>query len=178
MIVLLDIDGVIADFNGELVRIYNCLTNENMTPTQIKSTQSSKWFRDPILVKKIIESPGFIRNLPPIENAIDGIKLLFNQGYDIVFVSNGTNCPTSGHEKRDWLNFYFGKLWKQAPLILTKQKYRVRGDCLLDDNPKNFTGLHSETKALLYDQCYNYDVPGFERILGWDHFIKWVAQNR
>lgn len=177
MIILLDMDGVMADFNAAALEMYNFLTNENVVVEQIKTPQTGKHVGDPTLLRKIVESPGFMRNLQPIDGAIEGVEYLHGKGHDIVFVSNATNCPTSGHEKRDWLKYYFSKVWKYAPLILTKQKYRVRGDVLIDDDPKNFVGLHESTKALLYNHSYNAHVVGFERVYGWDHILDWVARN-
>jgi 5'-nucleotidase len=178
MIILVDMDGVVADFLPTLLEQYNYLTNENVPLDRIKSNKTFKWVGDAILCRKLIETPGFIRGLPPLDGAQEAIERLHGQGHDIVFVSNGTNCPTSGHEKRDWLKFYFSKVWPQkVPLILTSDKWRVRGDVILDDDPKNLIHLDPTTKGLLFSTSYNADVTGFERIYGWDHFIDWVANN-
>lgn len=96
-----------------------------------------------------------------------------------MFVSNATNAPTSGNEKRDWLKFYFSKAWAQhVPLVLTSEKWRIRGDCLLDDDPKNLGNLHPTTKGLLWNKGYNADVVGFDRIYDWSHFVEWVNANK
>ena len=175
-------DGVVADFLPSLLEQYNYLTSENITIEQIKSNKTSKWVGDAMLCRKLVETPGFIRNLQPIDGALEAIDYLHGKGHDIVFVSNGTNCPTSGHEKRDWLKFYFSKIWPtRVPLILTSDKWRVRGDVLLDDDQKNLdvTKLDSSTKGLLFHASYNADInlPGIERIYGWNHFIEWASQN-
>jgi len=178
--VLLDMDGVVADLTNTLLDQYNYLTNEKIAIDQIKSTKTFKWVGDPMLMKKLLECPGFMRGLPPIDGAIEGVEKLVKLGYDVVFVSNATNGPTSGHEKREWLKFYFSKTWtKYVPLILTHQKYRVRGDVLLDDDPKNFENLR-ETKGLLFNQPYNASLivsGNVERIYGWDHFLDWLSIN-
>ncbi|KKM66570.1 hypothetical protein LCGC14_1479920 [marine sediment metagenome] len=107
--ILLDLDGVIADFLPKLLEMYNYLTNEGVKVSDVRTCKTSKWVGDPYTLRKLIESPGFIRGLPPIKGAIEGVEHLHRQGHEIVFVSNGTNCPTSGHEKRDWLRYYFSK---------------------------------------------------------------------
>ena len=177
MIVLLDMDGVVADFTGKLIEMYNHLTNEGVKMSDIRSVKTTKWVGDPYTMRKIIDSTGFIRNLSPLPGAIDGVREIHKAGHKIFFVSNGTNCTTSGHEKRDWLNYYFGDLWKKAPLVLTYYKHLVRGDCLVDDNVKNLQNLHPTTHPLLWHQPYNADVLGYERVYDWSHLLDWIKNN-
>lgn len=177
MRVLLDMDGVITDFIPKLLEMYNYLTNENVKVEDVRGLKTKEYVGDPYTLKKVMESPGFIRNLSPAVGAIEGVTKIHKLGHEIVFVSNATNCPTSGFEKRDWLNYYFKDIWDIAPLVLTYYKHYVRGDVLVDDNPKNFKNLHATTQALLWHQNYNASVTGFERIYGWDHLIDWIAQN-
>ena len=181
MIILLDLDGVVADLVPTLLEQYNYLTSENVPLSAIKSNKTAKHVGDAFLCRRLLESVGFIRSLPPVDGAIEAIDRLHHDGHDIVFVSNGTNCPTSGHEKRDWLKFHFSKVWTgYVPLILTSDKWRVRGDVLLDDDPKNLDAarLHP-TKGLIFHATYNADVvlDGIERIYGWDHFLSWVGEH-
>lgn len=182
MQLLIDMDGVVTDFTPTLLEQYNFLTSENIPMSAIKSNKTTKYVGDAQLCRHLIETVGFIRNLPPVDGAIEAIDKLKHDGHDIVFVSNGTNCPTSGHEKRDWLKFHFSKVWTgHVPLILTSDKWRVRGDVLLDDDPKNLdiNKLHPTTKGLLFSTTYNADanLPGIERVYGWEHFLNWVGEN-
>ena len=178
MKILLDMDGPMALFMDRLIERYNHVTKENISILDVKTNATSRYFKNYVLRKKIMEEPGFIYSLAPVEGAIDGVEALHNAGHEIVFVSNATNGPTSGHEKRNWLKFYFNHIWKYPPLILTKQKWHVRGDCILDDNPINFENLDPSTKPLLFSEPYNLNVSGFERINDWEHFLKWVADNK
>jgi len=175
--ILLDMDGVIANFTKRILEHYNHLTNEGVKISDLKTYKTSKYVGDPYLLRKIKDSPGFIRYLEPIDGAIDGVRSLKKDGHDICFVSNATNCPTAGHEKREWLKYYFGVLWQYPPLVLTKQKYRVRGDVLIDDDPNNLKHLEAETKGLLFSQPYNASVTGYERIYDWSHVLEWVRSN-
>lgn len=180
MRILLDIDGVIADFTKAWIEQYNHFTGENVKLSDITGPKTSKFVKDPQILYRIKDSPGFIRGLPPINGAIDGVHELHSKGHEIVFVSNGTRAPSSGHEKREWLFYYFHRLWKIPPLILaygTHKKY-VRGDVLLEDNPKNLEVLEFGTKQLLFNHKYNADETRFERIYDWSHFLSWVEENR
>lgn len=170
-----DLDGVLADFNGRAIEQYNYITNEGIKPEHIKSTNTAKWVGDPYTMRKIIEATGFMRSLDPLPGAIDSINKLVKDGHEIVFVSNGTNCVSSGHEKREWLKYYFGKLWKYPPLVLTYHKNLVRVDCLIDDTPRNLDNLHPDTQGLLWHTYYNATVQGYETIYSWDHLFEWIS---
>ena len=178
MRILLDMDGVVADFMTLWLEQYNELTGEDIKLSDITGPNATKFVGEPYLLKRIKDQCGFIRALKPLPGAIDGITKLHSDGHDIVFVSNGTNCPTSGHEKRDWLNFYFHRQWRFAPLVLTYYKHYVRGDVLLDDMTKNLENLEHGTKGLLYHHKYNAQETGFERIYDWSHFLQWVEENK
>ena len=175
--ILLDMDGVIADFTGAQIEQYNHLTCSDVKRRDITNPKGHKCVKHSNIWLRIKDSPGFIRGLQPISGAIEGVSCLHNAGHEIVFVSNGTNCPSSGHEKRDWLKYYFVNLWKYAPLVLTYHKHFVRGDVLLDDNPHNLEGLHKDTVGLLYHQPYNELEDRFELIYDWSHFLQWVSDN-
>lgn len=178
MLILLDLDGVVADFRASVVEQYNFLTGENIKQRDLVYYKTAKCVSNPAIINKIINSPGFMRGLKPIDGAIDAINELHRKGHEIVFVSNGSNCPTSGHEKREWLKYYFSKTWKIAPLIITYYKHYVRGDCLLDDRASNLENLYPDCKRLLFDAPYNQDERRFERIYDWSHFLDWVERNK
>jgi 5'(3')-deoxyribonucleotidase len=167
-----------ADFTGSVVEQYNFLTGENIKTADIKNPKIGKCVSEPSLVYRIINCPGFMRGLKPVDGAVEGVKELHRQGHTILFVSNGSNCPTSGHEKREWLRYYFSKTWRYAPLVLTYQKQYVRGDCLLDDRPSNLENLFPDCKPLLFDAPYNQNETRFERIYDWTHFLDWVEKNK
>lgn len=173
----IDMDGVMTEFVPQLLEWYNHLTNEHVKLDQIRSNKTHKFVSDPMLIKRLKDSPGFIRSLPAAQGAVEAIHRLHKQGHEITFVSNATNCPSSGHEKREWLFYHFSKIWRMAPLILTHEKYKVWVDVLVDDDPKNFAKLRPEVKPLLWHQSYNASVTGYDRVYSWDHLEEWVAIN-
>ena len=80
-------------------------------------------------------------------------------------------------KKRDWLKYYFSKTWQIPPLVLTYWKHLVRGDCLVDDNPKNLKNLDPSTTPLLWHHPYNTDVQDYIRIYDWGNLLDWVSRN-
>jgi 5'-nucleotidase len=180
MRLVLDMDGVIADFMKRWLEQYNHLTGENVQVNDITGPKTSKFVKDPHTLYRLKDAPGFIRSLEPMPGAIDGVHELHSKGHEIIFLSNGTRCPSSGHEKREWLFYYFHRLWKIPPLILAyagHKKY-VPGDVLLEDTPKNLENLEYGTKALLFHNRSNAEETRFERIYDWSHFLQWVDENK
>ena len=176
MIIALDLDGVLNDFVPVLLEQYNHLTNEGVLLEDIRSNKTHKFVEEPFTLKRLKDSPGFLRGLKPVPGAIEVVNYLHAKGHKVLFVSSNTNCPTSGYEKRDWLNYYFCNIWRIAPLVLTTDKSVVRCDALLDDDPKNLCDLQPPTKPLLWTQSYNATVIGYDRIGSWKELVEWVEQ--
>lgn len=128
MILYIDMDGVIADFERGVKEI----------------SPSIKWEREE--VDRVCESnPTVFHTLPEIEGAINAVEML-SHDYDIYFLSTPMcNVPMSYTGKRVWLKEKFGG-WADKRLILTHRKDLCIGDILIDDRLTNgsefFKGEH------------------------------------
>ena len=169
-------DGVIVDFVGPLIEQYNHLAKDDVKLSDITEYNTYKFVKKRGILMSVKDSPGFIRNLKPLPEAIESIEYLHESGHDIVFVSNATNSPTAGHEKREWLKYYLGHLWKKPQLVLTYHKHLVKGDVLLEDSPKNLERLEKDVIPILFHQHYNRSEKRFRRVFGWNQFIKWIEE--
>jgi len=133
----LDMDGVIADFNQEIIRLCPDLeTGENYSDSLIREQK---------VESLCIANPQIFENLEPIEGAISSVNTLFDF-FDVYFLSTPMwNLPTSFSGKRIWLEKHFGEKI-QKRLILTHRKDLVIGDFLVDDRLKHgvteFKGMH------------------------------------
>ncbi len=107
-IVFLDLDGVLADFDGAIV-------NHIDDPPEMFV-------------------PGFFRNLAVHDGAKEAVAtLLANENLDIYIgskmTSKATNCAT---EKMEWIREHFPALLKR--MVLVCDKSLLRGDVLVDDD--------------------------------------------
>jgi 5'(3')-deoxyribonucleotidase len=132
MVLYIDMDGVIADFDKGVKAI---------EPDVIWDQEN---------VDRVCEGNCRIfKTLPEIEGAIDAVNELRDfeeDGLEIYFLSTPMqNVPESYMDKRLWLKEKFGD-WANKRLILTHRKDLNKGDFLIDDRltngSENFSGKH------------------------------------
>lgn len=116
MIVFLDMDGVLADFDGSL------------PPDQRRPSGSSHW--DP----PAMFEPGFFRGLKVMPGAKPAVAtLMASKKLDVYVGSKPTtknlNCPS---EKYQWIEEHFPDLLRKVVLVCDKGL--LRGDVLIDDD--------------------------------------------
>lgn len=162
--ILVDVDGVCADFMGHL------LNRLNIPDRQIPSW-SFKDFLTPsekAEAEKILATEEFCASIPVIDFAITSVQHLQNTNHDIVFVTSPwIRNRTWEATRREWLEKHFGSYVK---LISTDLKYMVRGDYLIDDKPshiKEWQSCHNG-RAILFDQTWNHSFD-------WPFRMRWAA---
>jgi 5'-nucleotidase len=132
-IVYVDMDGVIADFDGEIKKYYPNLELLNAQERSDKVDEICK------------QNPNIFYDLQPIPGAIEAVKKLFKR-YDVLLLSTAMwEIPESFIGKRIWVEKHFGDLIKKR-LILSHRKNLNMGAYLIDDRTKNgagkFVGVH------------------------------------
>ncbi len=167
-IVLVDMDGVIADFEGGFIANWKKqYPDKAFVPLKDRTTFYS-YKQYPIkhrpLVWKIMMADNFFIDLPPIEGGIKAIKKMARLGYDVYFCSSPLiSNRTGASEKYQWINKHFGAKWV-SKLILAPDKTLVSGDYLIDDRPE-VKGLRTpDWEHILYDQPYNREDQTRRRI--------------
>lgn len=107
--VFIDMDGVLADFDGAIH------THVGEDPPEMFV-------------------PGFFRNLAVMPGAKEAIEaLLANKNLDVYIGSKITSkVPTCATEKMEWVAMHFPKLLKRMCLVCDKML--LRGDVLVDDD--------------------------------------------
>ena len=134
-VALVDLDGTIADFDGEMSRrmallrspdevSYDGIYEDDDLPTYIRERR-----------KLIKNQPGFWRTLPRLELGFQIIDTLLDVGFKINILSKGPRLvPAAWQEKFEWCCEYV----PYASITLTQQKSRTYGRILVDDFPDYF----------------------------------------
>lgn len=162
--IIIDMDEVIADPMGEMIRWYN----DEYGAEPDMNRMIGSWVKgfpeehQPLIMERI-KSPGFFRHLPVMEDAVDVLRRL-NEHYELFIVSAAMEFPNSLKDKYDWLMEHFPFLtWKQ--IALTGSKDLVFGDFMIDDHVKNLKNFKG--KPYLYTSAHNLTVTGYDRINSW-----------
>lgn len=111
-IVYVDMDGVLADFFGEIAR-------------QHEVDYWREIHRQDIGIDQIAQEPGFFANLPPLPNAESFMKglLKLTDQYSILSSPLMSEVEQSSEEKTEWLQKYLRKRQPQA-IVFDHEKYK------------------------------------------------------
>jgi 5'-nucleotidase len=163
MRILIDMDGVLSDFDGEFLdRWRDRYPEEFYVPLAERTTFYVKeQYPDELkpLVTEIVREPGFIRDMKPIVGGKEALTEMESMGHEVFICSSPLsaykNCVL---EKFEWVDRVLGSSWVNR-IILTKDKTLVKADYIIDDKPE-ITGIeHTPSwQHILYDQPYNREV--------------------
>lgn len=174
MRILIDMDGVVADFEGDFLRRWKELHPEKkFIPLEerkgfyISDQYPEEYTED---VQKIYHSPGFYQNLKPVDGALNALKEI-RKNYEYVFLCSSPMLPKYENcvlEKYHWVFDNLGIDWINN-IILTKDKTIVKGDILIDDIPEPKGIEKPEWEHIIFDQPYNRYITNKRRIT-WDNW--------
>lgn len=155
MIVLTDVDGVLADFCGGLCAELQS-RGFGRSPEEIKHWDLSLSLTAAELraTHDIMSSPGFCHGLAWYEGAREFLGGLPGQVHAVT--APFRNGPTWMHERMTWLSSTIPA--DRVHFVSGKFKHLVRGDVLIEDHPENAAAwlqAHPHGVAILVDRPWN-----------------------
>ncbi len=171
--VLLDADGVIADFLGASIPIMNTLSGktweaDHFVDWDLFETVGRE--HEKAFYQQLTDSPGWCREIPLYEGSVEGVKTLESISDVYIVTSPMYSFPTWAAERTAWLKHHFDIHHQRV--VHTSAKHLCVGDILIDDRPANlesWLAAHPGGVAMLWSQPYNRNavVPGTIRVHSW-----------
>ncbi|CAL9701367.1 unnamed protein product [Knipowitschia caucasica] len=162
--VLVDMDGVLADFEGGFLRKFRARFPQE--PFISLEERRGFWvsaqygeLREDLCDKAISiwESKDFFLELEPLPGAVEVVKQMSQMENTDVFICTSPikryqHCP---QEKYAWVEKHLGHDFLDQ-VILTRDKTLVSGDILIDDKP-DILGVESSPswEHILFSACHN-----------------------
>ena len=170
-IVLLDMDDVLADFEGRFFERWRSLYPDLF---YIRPDQRDRFYvelqmpaelRDK--ARAIKRAPGFLLSLEPLPGAPEAARRMLELGHE-VFICTAPipDCATCSMEKFQWAERHLGPEWLRR-IHICSDKTMVRGDFLVDDKPEITGVLAPVWEHVIFDRPYNRSVTGRRRIVDW-----------
>jgi 5'(3')-deoxyribonucleotidase len=169
--VLLDCDGVLADFVGH---VSARLAEVGHVIPEVTSYDFIRGFGPEVgaAARTLLKDPDTWKTMPPYEEAQRGVEALRSVGHTIVVVTSPwLSCHTWAHVRREWLDKHFDV--DSGDLIVTSRKELVGGDAFVDDRIESVASWairNPKGHALLMDRPWTRDPRGF---VTWD--VGWTT---
>lgn len=176
MRVVLDVDGVIADFVGAVLDVRNAIVFPPLSRDHVK-----EWDMETLLPPGHRDAffwhcgrPGFCARLAEFPSAIAALRELQRRGHEIVFATAPWNSPTWIEERTAWLQARF----PGVEIHHVKDKTGVHGDVFIDDKPEHviaWSQAHPGAHARLWDAPYNRES-NLRRLHNWPDALEMIAK--
>mmetsp|Transcript_30500 Transcript_30500/g.62074 ORF Transcript_30500/g.62074 Transcript_30500/m.62074 type:complete len:237 (+) Transcript_30500:292-1002(+) len=175
--VLVDMDGVIADFDTRALEILQQrLPSWDIMPrseiSRFPLAANFKKSSHKAKIRSMFLEEGFFASLPPIPGAINALKEMHAHPSLDVFICSAPIATSTfcASEKMGWVKEHLGQEWVRRT-ILTSDKSLVRGDILIDDAPEaKAAAMPPSWEHVYFTQPYNKELQGKRRILCWDQW--------
>jgi 5'(3')-deoxyribonucleotidase/uncharacterized protein with PQ loop repeat len=179
--VAVDMDEVIADAFGKMLRAYNERTGRNVTKEQIAregiGVMFVPEFLTPELKIELDELPhdrSFFGDLELMEGAQEALREL-SKDFEIFIASAAMDVPSSFDAKYQWLKQYFPFI-PQSHYIFCGDKSILNADFLVDDRPRHFE--HFRGTGILFTAPHNVNRPAKLRANNWPDVVRILEAAR
>jgi 5'-nucleotidase len=179
-IVLLDMDGVVCDYNARILELaHTRLGLPLFHPEEVKEFSPERVFEEEHqkAVDALSNEEGFYASLPPITDAIESIKEMrrfMNGKFGEVIVCTAPKKPSKNpfctKEKLEWLAKHLGDDFANNAII-SRDKTLVRGSVLIDDKPVVSGALTPVWEHVHFAHAYNEGLY-LPRITSWPTWHK------
>lgn len=182
--IIIDLDGICADIHRPWHAWLEREHGFKMTLADQHSFDMERVVPPRLLahVYKVLEQPGFFRNLPPIAGSLEGVRALFSAGHEI-FIVTAAEAPISYKEKVEWVREHLPFITKRR-LVMMHEKQLIEAAVFIDDNPKNAKAYRAAwpksfiagVRYAYNEKCKAYDLLAEEASgAGWAEIVRSIG---
>jgi 5'(3')-deoxyribonucleotidase len=129
MDIIVDVDGVVADFVTAV---------DNIVPHKGEVREWHWWNKyskeESRKINQALTQREFWDNLPVIKDAKEGIQFLRNNGHQIIWVTAPfSHCTEWVDARHKWLEKNFQRSQLEEPIVYTRAKYLIKATAMIDD---------------------------------------------
>lgn len=155
--ILIDCDGVLADFTGALCRSLR-LRGFNRHADSVLHWDLASSLTPPemAMVDEIVSEPGWCSDIEWFPGAKNTVRALRHAGHELICVTSPWPSRTWMAERLDWLSPLFHR--QDVIFAPAKHKPLVAGDLLIEDHPGTcgrWLASNPGCTALLIDRPWN-----------------------
>ncbi len=154
--ILLDVDGVLADFVSETLGYLRRTWKLDYTADDITQWDICESLKLPVHVQEALKrrwrTIGFCAALEPYAGAKDFVRQLREIGPVICVTSPMNDSRTWASEREQWLVNHFG--FRLEEVVSIRDKSIVSGDVMIDDSAVNLLTTIAPTR-ILFDRPWN-----------------------
>ena len=185
MRILLDIDGVCADFITPCLAAIKTYTGQEYTADAIDDWDIMKALcipgTDAGAIYKSMQVPGLCLNIPVYEGAVAGVKRLRELG-EVWAVTSPFGGSHWMHERDQWLIEKLGFNKDDILHVRSNTKHGITGDFLIEDKTSTLVkwcAHHPKGQGILFRRSYN-ERDGWEGTSAntWDGIVAAVEALR
>lgn len=179
--VLVDMDGVLADFDGAT----ESYLKDYHPHISIVAERQHFYFRNDYpdishqaIIDELHASQHFFASLPPVHGAFEGWEKLHELGYEPQICSSPLRTNEwCKEEKIDWIRRHLGPSAARSAII-DSAKENYDGIALVDDRPTVKNTDQASWQHVVFDRSYNRGVEVEFRIVGWNdpHIAETLAR--
>lgn len=191
--VLLDVDGVLADFIGSVLATLKVITGEVRHPYEVDRFDFCEALSLPPVTARVVKDRisnerGWWSSLSVFPGAVEGVAALRSVADVYIVTSPWNSCHTWLHEREAWL-----KRWFDIPhsrVIATSAKHCVAGDVFVDDKTETLVkwddeqgsmwqmpdGSQGRTRAVQWETPHNRrDEWHGDSTRSWSQLVGWCS---
>jgi 5'(3')-deoxyribonucleotidase len=170
--IAIDMDGVIADTVMQFISWYEKDYGIKVGKDVFEGKPEIEALPDGVM-KKIVLSPGFFRNVPVMEGAQEAVLELMEH-FDVYIVSAAMEFPQSLVEKYEWLKEHFPFVsWHK--IIFCGDKSVIGTDYMIDDHVRNLDCCKGKT--LMFTAGHNTGVNHHTRVNNWQEVMQLLKKE-